>query len=84
MQQSLKRNREEETTNDNRNMTSTEYNKSKAISSLFLNSLKFKLIAAVSGRKSDQISLTSTSETPLKCFFVDMRAIVAWFYKLSV
>ena len=49
MQQSLKRHREEETKNDNRNMTSTEYNKSKAISSLFLNSLNVNLIAFVSG-----------------------------------
>ena len=49
MQQSLKRHREEETKNDNRNMTSTEYNKSEANSSLFLNSLKFNLIASVSG-----------------------------------
>ena len=49
MQQSLKRHREEETKNDKRNMTSTEYNKNKAISSLFLRSLKFNLIASVSG-----------------------------------
>ena len=70
MQQSLKRHREEETKNDHRNMTSTEYNKSKAISSLFLNSLKFNLMASVSGRKGDKMSLTSTSEIPLKCFLL--------------
>ena len=49
MQQSLKRHQEEDTKNDYRNMSSTEYNKSKAISSLFLHSLKFNLIASVSG-----------------------------------
>ena len=47
------RHREEEAKNDNRSMTSTEFNKSKATSSLFLNSLN--LIASVSGRQSDQM-----------------------------
>ena len=58
MQQSPKRHREEEAKNNNRNMTPTEYKKSKPISSLFLNSLKFKVIAFASGRQSDQMSFT--------------------------
>ena len=64
MQQSLKRHREEETKNDNRNMTSTEYNKSKAI-----NSFSTFIASKIISEYDQEIPQSQTADNPVQVQF---------------